>query len=90
MKYSEDRLKGLALKIHDKLYLDELVDYTDEEESLACIKKTLLTFFALEDQIDDLVRQKIQTLKKNVPMGSPEWEILYQKYFEEELKKRHG
>lgn len=90
MNYSEDRIKNLALKIHDRLYLDEDVDYTDEDEALACIKKTMIGFFTLEDKIDDFVRQKIQSLKKNVSPGSPEWEILYRKYFEEELGKKHG
>lgn len=89
MKYSEDRIGALALKIHDRLYLDEDVDYTDEDVALACIKKTMTQFFALEDKIDDTVREKINTLKRNVVPHSAEWEILYSKYFEEELKK-HG
>ena len=87
MRYSEDRIKGLALKLHDRLYLNEDVDYTNEDEALACIKKTMLGFFELEDTLDDLVRAKIQTLKKNVVPGTPEWDILYRKYFEEEARK---
>jgi len=87
MKYSEDRIKSLALKIHDRLYLDEDVDYTDEDKALAQIKKVMLEFFSLEDKIDDIVRHKIATLKKNVVQGTPEFDILYQKYFEEEMRK---
>lgn len=89
MKYSEDRIKNIALQIHDRLYLDNEVDYTDEEESLKIIKSVLLNYFQLEDQIDDVVTKKIMTLKKNITPGSSEWEILYQKYFEEEMQKRH-
>lgn len=87
MKYSEDRIKNIALQIHDRLYLDNEVDYADEEESLKIIKSTLLNYFQLEDQIDDVVTKKIMTLKKNITPGTPEWEILYQKYFEEEMQK---
>ena len=87
MKYSEDRIKNIALQIHDRLYLDNEVDYTDEEASLKIIKDVLLNYFQLEDQIDDVVTKKIMTLKKNVTPGSSEWEILYQKYFEEEMQK---
>lgn len=87
MKYSEDRIKNIALQIHDRLYLDNEVDYTDEEESLKIIKGVLLNYFQLEDQIDDVVTKKIMTLKKNITPGSSEWEILYQKYFEEEMQK---
>lgn len=87
MKYSEDRIKTLALKIHDRLYLDEDADYTDEEKALAAIKEVMFKFFKIEDQIDDRVRRKILSLKRQVIPGSDEWNILYQKYFEEEMRK---
>lgn len=87
MKYSEDRIGALSLKIHDRLYLDEDVDYTDEDAALASIRKVMAQFFALEDKIDDIVREKISTLKRNVVPHSTEWQIMYNKYFEEELKK---
>ena len=90
MKYSEERISHLAHKIHDKLYLDEDVDYTDDDKSLALIKKVMTEFFSLEDKIDTLVCQKIQSLKKQVVPHSREWEILYDKYFNDELAKRRG
>lgn len=87
MKYSEDRISHLSHKIHDKIYLNEDVDFTDEDKALAVIKKVMTEFFSLEDQIDTLVTAKIQTLKRNVIPGTSEWEIMYNKYFEEELRK---
>lgn len=87
MKYSEDRIKNLALAIHNRLYLDNEVDYVDEEESLKIIKKLMLDFFLLEDRLDEIVKNKILTLKKNISPGSPEWDIVYHKYFEEEMRK---
>jgi hypothetical protein len=45
-------------------------------------------FFQREDQIDDIVRQKIDSLSRRVPPGSREWDILYRKYFEEEARKQ--
>lgn len=87
MKYSEDRIKVLALKIHDKLYLDEAVDYTDDDEALAAIKKVMNKFFQLEDDIDEMVKNKILSLQRQVIPGSDEWKILYRKYFEEEMRK---
>lgn len=87
MKYSEDRIMNLALQIHDRLYLDNEADYTDEDEALKVIRQTMLGFFSIEDKIDDVVTQKILSLKRGVTPGSSEWEVLYQKYFEEELNK---
>lgn len=88
MRLSEDRISHISHKIHDRLYLDEYVDYIDEAKALAAIKQVMSEFMALEDQVDDLVRQKIATLRKGVREGSPEWEVLHRKYFEEEMRKR--
>lgn len=89
MRYSEDRIKNLAWTIHDRLYLDEDVDYTDEELALEKVKEIMLKFFKKEDEIDDLVIKKILSLQRKVQPGSQEWGILYQRYFEEEMRK-HG
>lgn len=88
MRYSQDRINHLAHKIHDRLYLDEDVDYTDEDRALDAIKKVMLDFLQLEDKIDQIVQNKILTLKRNVIPGSREWNILYLKYFEEELRRQ--
>lgn len=87
MKYSEDRIKNLAYNIHDKLYMNNEVDYPDDEKALAHIKDIMLKYFAIEDHVDAAVRTRISSLKREVPIGSSEWNILYEKYTEEELKK---
>lgn len=87
MKYSEDRIKSLALKIHDKLYLDEDVDYVDEDKALVQIKKAMLNYFQLEDTIDEKVRAKINSLQREVHPGTNEWNTLYRQYYEEEIRK---
>lgn len=87
MKYSEDRISHLAHKIHDKIYMDNDVDYKDETKALNRIKDTMLKYFQLEDRIDDIVKNKLLTHKKNVVPGSREWDQLYQDWFEQEIKK---
>lgn len=88
MKYSEDRIKTLALNIHNRLYLDNEVDYTDEEKSLQVIKKIMLEFFQWEDKVDEFVKNKILSHKRQILPDSPDWNILYNKYFEEEMRKK--
>lgn len=88
MRLSEDRISNICHKIHDRLYLDEFVDYVDEDEALKVIKKTFADFLEMEDKLDDEVREKIKTLRKGVIEGSPEWEVLHHKYFEEEMRKK--
>ncbi len=88
MKFSEDRISHLAHLIHDGLYQDMMVDYPDEDKALKEIKKMLNDYFKIEDEVDDVVRAKITSLKRGVLEGSREWEVLYKKYYEEEMSKR--
>lgn len=39
-----------------------------------------------EDRADKAARQKIRTLKKEVPEGSEEWDLLHKRYYAEELR----
>lgn len=87
MRFSEDRLSHWAHLIYDRLWKDNLVDYPDEARSLNGLKDALHKFFHIEDEIDTRVMQKIQSQKRNIAQGSPEWDILYQKYFVEEYQK---
>jgi hypothetical protein len=67
---------------------DNLADFPNEGRTLAETKQVLNEFFQREDQLEDLVRQKIQSLSRHVPTGSREWDVLFRKYYEEELRKR--
>lgn len=88
MKFSEDRISHLAHLIHDGLYNDMLVDYPDEDKTLRELKKMLHDYFKIEDEVDDIARAKIASLKRGVFEGSREWDIIYKKYCEEEMSKR--
>jgi hypothetical protein len=43
---------------------------------------------AQEDEIESRARAKITSMKKDIAEGSPEWDILYSKFVEEERDKR--
>ena len=45
-------------------------------------------YVRIEDEVDTFVRQKIAKLSRRVPEGGREWDILYRKYFEEEMGKK--
>jgi hypothetical protein len=38
-------------------------------------------------QIDTAARKKIESQRRIIPEGSQEWDILYRKYYNEEVKK---
>jgi hypothetical protein len=78
----------LAHLVMDGLRKDKLAEFPNEGRSLAETKQVLHDFFQREDHLDEIVRQKIQSLSRHVPPGSREWDILYRKYLEEESRKQ--
>ncbi len=86
MKLSEQRISHLSHLILDGLWRDDLVDYPSEARALEVLKAALAGVLSVDDQVDTLVRQKLQ--KQNKVAGSREWQILYDKYFREEMEKR--
>jgi hypothetical protein len=42
---------------------------------------------AQEARIDGAARQKIESQRRTILEGSQEWDILYRKYYNEEVKK---
>jgi uncharacterized protein len=87
-RLSENRISHLAHLIIDGLGKGNLADFSHEGRALAETKRVIHEFFEREDDIDELVRRKIMSLSRQVPVGSREWDILYRKYFEEEMRKQ--
>jgi hypothetical protein len=87
-RLSESRISHLAHLVMDGLRKEKLAHFSNERRALVETKQILSDFFQREDQIDDIVRQKISSLSRRVPPGSREWDVLYRKYFEEESRKQ--
>ena len=87
-RLSENRISHLAHLVMDGLRKDMLADFPNEGRTLAETKQVLNEFFQREDQLEDSVRQKIQSLSRHVPPGSREWDILFRKYYEEGMRKQ--
>lgn len=88
MIISEDRQSHLAHLVTDMLWEDDMVDYTDDDQALKLTKRAIGSFVKDDADIDERARAKVQSLKRGVMEGSPEWEIMYKKYYEEEKVKR--
>lgn len=88
MILSEDRQSHLARLIVDGIWSDDLVDYEDDDVALRAAKKGITKFVAEGEEIDKKVREKIGSLRRGVVEGSTEWEVLYGKYYDEEMVRR--
>jgi len=60
---------------------------SDEERVLKEIKLVLASELAHEEEIDRKVKAKLASYSRGIIEGSAEWEVLYGKTFEEEIRK---
>lgn len=88
MILSEERQTHLAHLVTDKVWGDDIVDFTDDDESLRAAKKAIALFVKEVAEIDTKAREKVASLKRHVMEGTSEWDILYKKYYEEEKNRR--
>ncbi len=59
----------------------------EEQEVRREIKRSFIQALKIGEAIDEVVRRKLQSFSKKIIEGSPEWNVLYNKFFEEEEKK---
>ncbi len=60
----------------------------EEVEVLRAIKRVFAAELKVEEEVDVLVRRRLASYSRPLAEGSPEWETLYRKAFEEEMRKR--
>lgn len=86
MKISDGRINFLARQIAQNLIKNGLIDGELDEITLE-VKKGFNFFLKKEIEIDEKCRYKIESIKRGIPEGSQEWDILYRQYYNEELEK---
>ncbi|HET6364881.1 MAG TPA: DUF507 family protein [Nitrospirota bacterium] len=89
MRLSEDRISHISHLVLNALVQDRHVNALQPEERLLReIKRTITAELQFEDEADAAARRTIQSLSRRVPEGSPEWDVLYRKYMDEEMRRR--
>jgi hypothetical protein len=88
MRLSEARILFLARESLTRLRDERLAEIANFQVSLRIARELIEQFAAQGDAIDAIVRRKIASLKRGVAEGGAEWNILYRRYREEELRKK--
>jgi hypothetical protein len=88
MRISRDKANKVAHVVTDALAAMEAVDFVEDRNTIRLqVKKILEDLLNQEAKIDQSARQKIEGQKRTILEGSQEWDILYRKYYNEEVKK---
>ena len=88
MRINRDKLNKLAHTVADTLAEIDQVGFLEDRNTIRQeSRKALETLLDEEARIDQAARLKIANQRKIILEGSQEWEILYRKYYNDEVRK---
>lgn len=88
IRLSREKVNYLSRQLLDALFEDEQVEFLDEPNEIRLtIIDSIEEELKLFELLDKKAIDKINTQKKLIKEGSREWEILYRKYYNEEISK---
>jgi len=88
MRLSREKISRLANLVTEDLVANDTIEFVEDRNTIRLeVIKIINEELKREEGLDRDARKKIESQKKTVPEGSLEWEILYRKYYAEELKK---
>ncbi|NWF52886.1 MAG: DUF507 family protein [Nitrospirae bacterium] len=89
MMLSEDKISHLSHVLFKGLTEKKLIEPIDEESKIrAEIKRVIIAELKIGEEINAIVRKKLLSFSRKIAEGSPEWEVLYKKFYKEEEIKR--
>ncbi len=88
IRLSREKINYLSRRILEDLFEDDEVEFLEEPNEIRLtIVRSIEDEMTLYGLIDKKASEKIESQKKPIKEGSREWEILYRKYYNEEINK---
>ncbi len=88
MKLSRDKITDVSHKLVAHLKKTREVRLKkDPNEIRLEIVKAMTEILSTEEKVDRAARDKVRSMKRDIPEGSEEFDLLHQRYYGEELKK---
>ena len=88
MRLSRDKVNKLAHTVADALAELDQVEFLEDRNTIRVEARRILEELMNEEaKIDKAARAKIEAQKRTITEGTQEWDILYRKYYGDEVKK---
>ena len=88
MKLSRDKITDMSHKIVEALRKSRLVRLKKDHNDVRLeIVRSATEVLLAEEKVDRAARLKVRSMKREIPEGTEEWDILHKRYYAEELKK---
>jgi hypothetical protein len=88
MRLSREKIIRLSHQITDVLVSSDEVEFVEDRDTIRQqVVQILTATLRDEEKADAEVRKRITSQKKEILEGSEEWDVLYRKYYAEELRR---
>lgn len=88
MRLSDDKVSHLShIILKELMDKDAIETFTDDGPIRREIRNVITKELKLAEDIDTKVSNKLESYSKKIFEGSSEWEILYRKFYDEEMSK---
>ena len=89
MRLSHGKVNHVTNLIMEYLRKNSQVEFFSDDGEIRMEIVRIINEELKDDEIIDVdVRRKIESQKRDIPEGSEEWDILYRRYYDEEMIKR--
>ena len=89
MRLSDDKISHLTHVICKGLVDSDAIDPVSEDSVIRReMRRVIIKELKIADDIDDFVCKKLESYSKKIYEGSPEWEVMYKKFYNQEASNR--
>ena len=88
MRLSREKIVRISHQLVDLLVQTNEVEFIEDRDTIRQhMVQTMTNILRDEEKIEVEVRKKISSQKKEILEGSEEWDVLYRKYYQDELRR---
>ena len=89
MRLSHGKINHVTNLLMDHLRTNPEVEFFSDDSEIRMEIVRVINEELKDDEVIDIeVRRKIESQQRDIPEGSEEWDILYRRYYDEEMIKR--
>ncbi len=88
MRLSREKIVRISHQVIDLLVQSNEVEFIEDRDTIRQhLVQTMTNILREEEKIEQEVRKRITSQKKEILEGSEEWDVLFRKYYSEELRR---
>ena len=88
MRLSREKVVRLSHQLIDLLVQSNDVEFIEDRDTIRQhMVQTMTNVLKEEEKVELEVRKRITSQKKEILEGSEEWDVLFRKYYSEELRR---